>query len=154
MSQYNSAAEGNLHSFHTPWAPMTGSRAEATGGNMQLPGGGEPWTDVLEMGSGCWPVGWQVHSQWHQSRKAGQQPALTRAVPEQPQLSQDLLAPWLGAETNARGHWEVFPAVSSKLQSDCQGRGHFTRLLGNALGNSWSPAMVRTKRRQQNRATE
>lgn len=41
MSQYNSAAEGDLHSFHTPWTPMTRSTAEATGGNMQLPGGGE-----------------------------------------------------------------------------------------------------------------
>lgn len=63
MSQCNSAAEGDLHSFHSPWTPMTRSRAEATGSNMQLPGDGEAlnrciWKwGLLALHSGSWQVG-------------------------------------------------------------------------------------------------
>lgn len=144
MSQYNSAAEGDLHSFHTPWTPMTRSRAEATGGSMQLPGGGETLNrcpgngDSWHYARAAGKLGHHLHSQGHQSVKAAQQPGLTKGVPGEPQLSQGATASlhgW-GLTPNTGGQWEMFPALSSKLQGYCQGRGHFTRLLRSALGNS------------------
>lgn len=54
MSQYDSAAEGDLHSFHIAWVPVTTrSIAEGTGSSTQLSGadGGKHQTAVMRMGA-------------------------------------------------------------------------------------------------------
>lgn len=59
MSLYNTAAEGNLHTFHTPRTPMTRSGAGATGG---APWGGEA-LKYWEWAQAASKLGDHLHSQ-------------------------------------------------------------------------------------------
>lgn len=102
MSQYNSAAEGDLHSFHSPWTPVTRSRDEATGSNMQLPGGGEALKRCIENGDSrhytraAGKLGDHLHSQGPQSVQGAHQRGLTQGVRGEPQLSQGVTSSMAG----------------------------------------------------------